>query len=217
MNRGRSAAGRGRQSSRTVIRLSKSRENTSHGHGGTALSLAPLLRGHSSGGAGTAPATRLAIGGRLVRGPRTSRTQHSCGLRRPRPAGPGGCAGEQAPAGPDSRPFPVPWPVKKRRARLREGRGQFGQAHGRGGSSGDPPRRATALGQSGAAGVPSKRPAAGAAAEDTRRGLAASDSQVSSLRLAPSAPERRRLAGRPVAQCHTKRFTSKTSLVCSMW
>lgn len=35
--------------------------------------------------------------------------------------------------------------------------------------------------------------------------------------LAPSAPVRPRLAGRPAAQRLTKRLTSKTSLVCSMW
>jgi len=39
----------------------------------------------------------------------------------------------------------------------------------------------------------------------------------SSLWLAPWAPVRRRLTGRPVAQALTKRLTSKTSLVCSRW
>jgi len=50
-----------------------------------------------------------------------------------------------------------------------------------------------------------------------RRTRGPSDSGVSSLGLAPSAPVRPRLAGRPVAQCLTKRRTSNTSLVCSMW
>ena len=44
-----------------------------------------------------------------------------------------------------------------------------------------------------------------------------SDRRVSSQRLAPWAPVRRRLAGRPVAQCLTKRWMSKTSFVCSRW
>ena len=65
----------------------------------------------------------------------------------------------------------------------------------------------------GTAGVPSKRPASGVAAEDTRSDSRSSDNGLSSLRLAPSAPVRRRLAGRAVAQCLTKRLTSKTSLV----
>jgi hypothetical protein len=42
------------------------------------------------------------------------------------------------------------------------------------------------------------------------------DIGMSSHRLAPQAPVRRRLAGRPVAQCLTNFWTSKTSLVCSM-
>jgi hypothetical protein len=57
----------------------------------------------------------FAIGGRRDPGPhrpRTSRTQHSCGLWRPSPAGPGGCAGDSAPAGPDTHPFPTPWPFE---------------------------------------------------------------------------------------------------------
>jgi hypothetical protein len=106
---------------------------------GAAFSLTPFLRGHGSGGEGTASATRLAISGRRDPGPRrptTSRTPHSCGLRRPSPARPGGCAGEQAPAGPDPHSFPAPWPFKERRAHLPQGRGPFGTAHGRGGSSG---------------------------------------------------------------------------------
>ena len=140
---------------------------------------------------------------------------------------------------------------------------QFGSAHGRGGSSGDPSYSGAAvrrgsgrpwdgalapspysLGQlradpvsfpdpppgrgpvwpprsvikAGAAGVPSKRQDAGAAAEDTHsRAHWSSDSGLSSLRLAPSAPVRLRLAGRPVSQCLTKRLTSNTSLVCSRW
>src|SRR5205823_3716462 len=53
--------------------------------------------------------------------------------------GSGGCAGEQAPAGPDTHSCPRPWPFKKRRAHLPQGRGQLGKAHGWGGSSGDIP------------------------------------------------------------------------------
>ena len=107
---------------------------------GAAFSLTPFLRGHSSGGEGMASATRLAIGGRRDSWPgrpRTSRTQHSCGLRRPGPAGPGGCAGGGVPAGPDTHSFPGPWPFKERRAHLPQGRGQLGKAHRWGGSSGD--------------------------------------------------------------------------------
>jgi hypothetical protein len=55
-------------------------------------------------------------------GPRTSRTQHPCGLRRPRSAEQGGCAGSSVPAGPDTRSFPAAWPFDKRRGHLREGR-----------------------------------------------------------------------------------------------
>jgi len=43
------------------------------------------------------------------------------------------------------------------------------------------------------------------------------DNGLSSLRLAPSAPVRRRLAGRAAAQCLTKRLTSNTSFVCNRW
>jgi hypothetical protein len=60
----------------------------------------------------------LAIGGRRdswPQGPKTSRTQHSCGLRRPGPAGPGGCAG--------NKPRPVPIRVRSRlRGHSRSGR-----------------------------------------------------------------------------------------------
>ena len=76
---------------------------------GAAFSLTPFLRGHSSGGEGTASATRLAIGGGRNSGPRrpqTSRTQHSCGLWRPRSA-------EQA-AVPGTAPRPVPIRVRSR-------------------------------------------------------------------------------------------------------
>jgi hypothetical protein len=101
--------------------------------------LTPFLRGHGGGGEGAASATRLVIGGKRDPWPRrpwTSRTQHSCGLRRPRPAEQGGCAGGGAPAGPDAQSFPGPWPFEVRRAHLREGRVQLGSAHGRGGPSG---------------------------------------------------------------------------------
>ena len=43
------------------------------------------------------------------------------------------------------------------------------------------------------------------------------DNGLSSLWLAPSAPVRRRLAGRAAAQCLTKRLTSNTSFVCNRW
>jgi hypothetical protein len=207
-------------------------------------------------------ATRLAIAG--GRGswpprPRTSRTQHSCGLRRPHSAEQGGCARNSVPAGPATRSFPAPWPFEVRRAHLLQGRGQLGSAHGRGGSSGDSPfsgalRRGSGGPWDGAS-APSPfswdsrvlipfvprptsgpRPGRGATAV-SRRARPAShqtgrlpglrprtpvadswspDSGVSSWWLAPSAPVRPRLAGRPVAQCLTKRLTSKTSLVCSM-
>ena len=58
----------------------------------------------------------LSIGGR--RGHKTSRTQHSCGLWRPGPARPGGCAGVSALVGPDTHSFPAPWPFEERRAHL---------------------------------------------------------------------------------------------------
>ena len=233
---------------------------------GAAFFLTPFLRGHGSGGEGTASATRLAIGGRRDSWPgrpRTSRTQHSYGLRRPDPAGPGGCAGEQAPAGPDTHSCPGPWPFKERRAHLPQGRGQLGTAHGWGGSSGDgllprgcgpagvgrtwdgasapspysvrqpradlvsspdpPPGRGPMTdhrGQRGRRARPASHQSVGLPGLRPRTpgaGSWPSDSWVSSLRLAPSAPVRPRLAGRPAAQCLTKRLTSKTSLVCSMW
>src|SRR5262249_10335690 len=89
-------------------------------------------------------------------------------------------------------------------------------------SSPDPPPRRRQMHtadqrEAGTAGVPSKRPAAGAAAQDARSDSSSTDNGLSSLRLTPSAPVRRRLAGRAVAQCLTKRLTSNTSLVCSMW
>ena len=209
-------------------------------------------------------ATRLAIGGRRgswPRGPRTSRTQHSCGLRRPGPAGPGGCAGEPAPAGPDTPSFPGPWPFKKRRAHPPQGGGQLGRAHGWGGSSGDglllrgaarrgsgglgmvlrhqarthggsvpltsfrPPthRRAAAPASHRSQEVGrGRRPIQASGCRGCGRGPTRADSWSrdvgrSSLRLAPLAPVRHRLAGRPVAQCRRKRLISKTSLVWSMW
>ena len=225
--------------------------------------MTPFLRGHSSGGEGMASATRLAIGGRRDSWPgrpRTSRTQHSCGLRRPGPAGPGGCAGDK--------PRPVPILV---RAQARgqsiaagsspQGRGQLGTAHGWGGSSGDcssagggpagvgwtwdgasapspysrrqpradlvsspgppagpgpvvgPPRSEVSRARPAShqsVGLPGLRP------RTPQAGWWPPDVGVSSLRLAPSAPARPRLAGRPVAQCLTKRLTSKASFVCSM-
>ena len=70
-------------------------------------------------------------------GLRTSRTQHSCGLRRPSPVGPRGGAGHCAPAGPDTHSFPGPWPFESASGSLPEGSVPLGRAHGRGGSSGD--------------------------------------------------------------------------------
>ena len=130
----------------------------------------------------------------------------------PTPAGPGGCAGVSAPAGPDTHPFPGPWPFESAAGSPLERGVPLGRAHGRGGSSGDasdfwaalrrgsggpwegasapspfylgrpradpvrspdpPPRRrgerTTVRKYAGTAGVPSKRPAAGAAAKDNR-------------------------------------------------
>jgi hypothetical protein len=43
---------------------------------------------------------------------KASRTQRPCGLRRPRSEEQGGCAGVGAPAGPDTYPFPAPWPFE---------------------------------------------------------------------------------------------------------
>ncbi len=125
---------------RTLIRFSKSRENIFHGHGGKGVFLDAFFSEVTAAVVRTRPRRPgLAIGGRHDSGPQsaqTSRTQHSCRLWRPRSAELGGCAGEQAPVGPDTRSFPVPWPVEERRAHLRQGRGQLGSAHGRGGSSG---------------------------------------------------------------------------------
>jgi hypothetical protein len=83
----------------------------------------------------------LALSGRRdswPRRPRTRRTQHSCGLRRPRSVEQGGCARTRAPTGPDTPSFPAPWPFQVRRAHLLSRRVQFGTAHGRVGSSDDP-------------------------------------------------------------------------------
>jgi hypothetical protein len=109
---------------------------------GATFFLTPFLRGQSSGGGGAPAATRLAIGGRRDSWPprpRTSRTQHSCGLRRPSPAGPGGWARDSAPAGPDTQGFPAPWPFEGGGLTSLQGRGQLGTAHGRAGSSAIPP------------------------------------------------------------------------------
>ena len=106
-----------REGGRTRIRFSLSRENIFHGHGGSAFLLTPFLRGHSSGGEGNRSATRLGYPGRRgswPRRPRTSRTQHAYGLRRPRSAEQGGCAGEQRPG--RSRYSFVPKPVAIRKA-----------------------------------------------------------------------------------------------------
>jgi hypothetical protein len=192
--------------------------------------------------------------------PRTSRTQHTGGLWRPRSAERGDCARDYAPAGPDTPSFPAPWPCEVRRARLLSRRCQLGSAHGRGGSSGvllllggaaagvggtwegasapspfslrqpradrvaspDPPPRRAPRDHGGRCrrarpashqsvrmpGLRPRTPAADSWSPDTG---------VSAQGLAPWAPVRRRRTGRPVAQCLTKRWTSKTSLVRSRW
>jgi hypothetical protein len=250
---------------RTHIRFSLSRENIFPGHGVFGVSLTPFSPGsqqrrrRSSVGD---PAVSIQ-GGRdsWPQGPKTSRTQHACGLRRPRSAEQGGCAGEQAPAGPDTRSFPASRPVEKRRAHLRQGRGQLGKARDGGGSSGDcsflgprseggrvdvgmaPRRQARTTGDGlapislrpptclrAAAGPPrtikksgrGRRPFQASGCRGYDQGHTGADSWsndngMSSLWLTSSAPVRRRLAGRPAAQCLTKRWTSKTSLVWSMW
>jgi hypothetical protein len=172
--------------------------------------------------------TQLAICGRRAcwaPRPETSRTQHSCGLWRPGPAGPGGCAREQAPARPDTHSFPAPWPFEsdglvssgERPVRLGS---RLGRVVGRflplpgcapAGSCHRARRRQARPVSHQSGGLPGLRP------RTPTTGSWPSDNGVSSLWLAPQAPVRRRLTGRPVAQCLTKRSTSKTSLVCSMW
>ena len=129
-----------RRPGRTVIRLSKSRENIFHGHGGTAFFLTPFLRGHGGGGEGTASATRLGY-------PRQARLLALKAKDEPHPTlmrtpaaplrGAGRLCQEQSPG--RSRYSCVPRPVasQRRRAHLPRGRGQLGKAHGWGGSSGD--------------------------------------------------------------------------------
>jgi len=102
--------------------------------------LTSTFRVDGCGGGGNASAARLEYHGQTrlrSLGLRTSRTQHSCGLRRPRSAEQGGCAGDSAPAGPDTYTFPAPWPFEVSSGSPPEGGVQFGRAHGRGGSSGD--------------------------------------------------------------------------------
>jgi hypothetical protein len=102
--------------------------------------------------------------------------------------------------------------IQKRRALLRTGGDQFGSAHDRAGRLAFPPswwRKRPASQHS--VRLPGLRPRTPAA--DSR----SIDIGVSSCWLAPQAPVRPRLTGRPVAQCRTKRCPSKTSLVCSMW
>jgi hypothetical protein len=50
-----------------------------------------------------------------------NRTQHSCGLWRPSPEGPSGCAREPALAGPDTHTFPVSPPFKEATGSLPKG------------------------------------------------------------------------------------------------
>jgi hypothetical protein len=192
---------------------------------GSAFSLTPFSPRHSGGGADTTSATRLSYRRQtrllaplaadephptLIRTPaaRPRRAGRLCRGTEPRPVpilvrsqlrGQSKASGSpprrEGPVRPGSRAGRV---VRRSLLRLRGGR---------------PPR----LGKSGAAVVPSKRQAAGAAAQDTSADSWSTDGRVSSSGLAPQAPVRRRLAGRPVAQCLTKRLISKTSLVWSMW
>jgi hypothetical protein len=255
----------GRVAAREFIRLSKSRDNNSLPWNGEGF-LAPRFRVDSGGAGGHPAATRLGYREQASApdpaGPTTSRTQHSCGLRRPNPAGSGGCVRVRALAGPDTYSFPAPWPFEVAAGSLPGGGVPFGRAHGRGGSSGDASWSGAALWR-GSGGlwdvasaasplpwdsvtlsplVPRPTPAAPRVVHTAvprrsghgRRPIQASgcrgcgrghpntdswstDNGLSSLGLAPLAPVRRRLAGRAVAQCLTKRLTSKTSLVCSMW
>jgi len=78
-------------------------------------SFGPRPRGDSSGPEAVPWRPGLASEGRrrlLAVKAKTSRTQHSCGLRRSRSAEQGGCAGVSAPAGPDTQAFPAPWPCE---------------------------------------------------------------------------------------------------------
>jgi hypothetical protein len=99
----------------------------------------PRLRVTAAVARAMAPRPGLLSAADAAPGPRpwTSRTQHTCGLRRPRSAEQGGCARDQALAGPDTRSCPVPWPFEVRQAHLHQRRVPLGSAHGWGGSSGD--------------------------------------------------------------------------------
>src|SRR5262249_26680325 len=155
--------------------------------------------------------------------------------------------------GPDTHPFPAPWPFEERRAHsatecpvrpgsragrvvgrfLLPGAPRWGRVDWGGGFGTEPvtlgqlraepvqspthPRRAAGVPtavpkRAGTAGVPSKRPAAGAMPRTPDPDSWSTDNGLSSHGLAPSAPVRRRLAGRAVAQWRTKRWTSKTAL-----
>ena len=181
----------------------------------------------------------------------------------------GGPAPWSKAAVPGNTPRPVPILIRsplrgqsnKRRAHLRQGRGQLGKARDGGGSSGDcsflgprseggrvdvgmaPRRQARTTGDGlapislrpptclrAAAGPPrtikksgrGRRPFQASGCRGYDQGHTGADSWsndngMSSLWLTPSAPVRLRLAGRPAAQCLTKRWISKTSLVWSMW
>jgi hypothetical protein len=69
--------------------------------------------------------------GSWPQGPRTSRTQHACGLRRPRSAEQGGCAEEQAPAGPDTCSFPNSAAIQEQRSPPMERSVRHGSERGR--------------------------------------------------------------------------------------
>jgi hypothetical protein len=211
---------------------------------------------------GSPAATRLGYRGRAS-APKTSRTQHPCGLRRPRSAERGGCAGGQCPG--RSRYSCVPGSVAIRRcvglALQRECPVRPGSRSGRvvrrllvlgaaprRGSGGlrdgasapspftlgqlradpvaiprpNPAARPVAAPRIGrktdTAGVPSKRPAAGAWPRTP-----ASDSAVPVTTGCHRSGWPRRLplgVGSPAVpwpQCLTKRLTSNTSFVWSMW
>ncbi len=107
---------------------------------GFGVSLTPFLRGHSSGGEDAISATRLGYRkqARLL-APQAEDEPHPTLMRTPAAPLRGArrlCQGTRPGR---SRYSFVPDAVasRKRRAHLRQGRGQLGKAHGRGGSSGD--------------------------------------------------------------------------------
>src|SRR5262245_31935511 len=77
---------------------------------------------------------------------RTNRTQHTCGLGRPRSAEQGGCARKRVLAGPDTHSFPAPCPCKVRRAHLLEGGSRSARLTVGAGRQAFPPSRGAAAG-----------------------------------------------------------------------